>query len=383
VKLLVVAGEASGDLHAAAAVRALQALAPGTECFGMGGARLAAAGLESLYDAQSISVMGITEVLGKIPHVFSVIDGLARAAEERKPDVALLVDLPDFNLRLAKRLRRLQIPTLLYVCPTVWAWREGRVKLLRRDLDQVLCIYPFEEGYLRERGVNATFVGNPLLDDEAAGEAPPALPAGATGALRLALMPGSRATEVQRLLRPMLEAVQIWMAQRPVELAIPVASTVGTAAIAAELQRAGLSAQLVPDGTRAVLSWAQVALVKSGTVTLETALAGVPMAVVYKMSPVTALIARAMLRIQFVSLPNLLLDRPLVPELLQGAATPAAMAAALEEVLTRRDELQAGYREVRAKLGGAGAAARVAAAVLGAARERSRGASASAGDATP
>ncbi len=361
--MLVVAGEASGDLHAAAALRALRVRAPDVELFGMGGDHARAAGLRTLFDAKEISVMGITEVLGKIPRVFELLDALEDACRESPPDVALLVDLPDFNLRLAQRLTALGVPVLLYVSPTVWAWREGRVELLKRDVAQVLCIYPFEEPFLRERGVRARYVGNPLLD---------ALPCAARplerrGGLRLGLLPGSRQGEVARLLRPMLAAAKQLALQRPVELAIPVAPAISRAALEVELAAAGLAAQLVDGDSRAVLDWAEVAIVKSGTVTLEAALAETPMVVVYKTSPVTALVARAMLRVQHVALPNLLLGRALVPALLQGAATPERMVAAVEVVLARRQALVTGYREVKALLGGAGAAANVADAVARAA----------------
>ena len=204
MKVLVVAGEASGDLHAAAAVRALRARVPDLECFGLGGGQVRAAGVDTLYDAASISVMGITEVIGTIPHVFAVIDGLAEAAESRRPDVALLVDLPDFNLRLARRLRELRIPVVLYVSPTVWAWREGRVKLLKRDLHQVLCIYPFEEPYLRERGVNALYVGNPLLDEEA-GVTHSTLAVTPDGLVLREVAPGVSARDVQERTGPTLK----------------------------------------------------------------------------------------------------------------------------------------------------------------------------------
>ena len=246
--------------------------------------------------------------------------------------------------------------------PTVWAWREGRVKLLARDVSQVLCIYPFEEPFLRERGVNVRYVGNPLLDRSESSSNRRELQK--LPGLRLGLLPGSRHGEVSRLLRPMLVAAKRIAAKREVTLAIPVAPAISKELLEAELAVAQLTAQLVEGDSRAVLEWAEVAIVKSGTVTLEAALAETPMVVVYKASPVTGLIARAMLRIEHVSLPNLLLGRELVPELLQGAATPERMAAAIEDVLARKAELVAGYREVKALLGGPGAAGNVADAVV-------------------
>jgi len=359
-RFLVVAGEASGDLHAAAAVRALKTRAPEAELFGMGGTHLRAAGVEILYEASEIAAMGATEVLAKLPRLAAVLRGLTRAAKERRPSVALLVDVPDFNLRLARRLRQLGIPVIYYVSPMVWAWREGRCRAMARDLREVLCIYPFEEPFLRARGVNARYVGNPLLDDWI--EPTPA-PAADSGPLRLAVLPGSRPPEVAKLLAPMLEAVKLLARTRPVEVTIPIAPTIDRAVVQAGLDRAGVVGHLT-ENTHAALRWSQVALVKSGTATLEACLAERPMVVVYRMSAISAFIARRVLRVKHVSLVNLLAERELVPELLQDAATPEAMAQAVENVLARRDELLSGYREVRAKLGGPGAAGRVAETLL-------------------
>ncbi len=363
-RFLVVAGEASGDLHAAAAVRALKARAPEAELFGMGGSHLRAAGVELLYEASEIAAMGITEVLGKLPRLVGVLGGLTRAAKERRPAAALLVDVPDFNLRLAKRLHRAGIPVVYYVSPMVWAWREGRCKVLARDVREVLCIYPFEEAFLRERGVNARYVGNPLIDELV--EPVPAT-ASADGALRLAVLPGSRPSEVARMLGPMLEAVKLLARTRVVEVTIPIAPTIARAVVQAGLDRAGVVGRLVEHGSEA-LRWCNVALVKSGTGTLEACLAERPMVVVYQVSAGSAFIGRRMLRVKHASLVNLLAGRELVPELLQEKATPEAMARAIEDVIGRQDELIKGYREVRAKLGGPGAAGRVADALLAVAR---------------
>jgi lipid-A-disaccharide synthase len=359
-QFLVVAGEASGDLHAAAAVRALRNRAPDVELFGMGGSHLRAAGVEILYEASEISAMGITEVLGKLPRLFGVLRGLTSAARERRPAAALLVDVPDFNLRLAQRLHRLGIPVIYYVSPMVWAWREGRCRALAHDVRELLCIYPFEEPFLRARGVNARYVGNPLLDEL---KEPTPSPVSADGALRLAVLPGSRPSEVARMLGPMLEAVKLLARTRAVEVTIPIAPTIEAAMVQAGLDRAGVVGRLVEE-TAEALRWSQAALVKSGTATLEACLAERPMVVVYKVSAGSAFIGRRVLRVKHVSLVNLLAERELVPELLQEAATPEAMAKAIEDVIGRGEELVRGYREVRAKLGGPGAAGRVAETLL-------------------
>lgn len=364
-RVLVVAGEASGDLHAAAVARALRAKLPTAELFGMGGQHLRAAGVETLHDASEVAVMGLTEVVGKIPRILGVLNDLARAAASRRPAAALLVDLPDFNLRLARRLRRLGIPVIYYISPMVWAWRAGRTRQLARDCREVLCIYPFEEAFLRARGVNARFVGNPLLDAVAAAQPLADAPA---GTLRLALLPGSRQQEIARLLSPMLAAAALLSAERPVSVAIPVPATLSVASVAQQVAEAKLPAaiqvQIVKERTADVLRWCEVALCKSGTATLEVCLSDRPLVVVYKMSAVTGAVARAMLQLSSVSLVNLLAGRAVVPELLQSGATPQAMRAAVLDVLGRREEISQAYAEIRAALGGAGAAQRVAETLL-------------------
>ncbi len=367
---LVVAGEASGDLHAAAVVRELRRRVPGAVCFGMGGDRMRAEGVETLYDAREVAVMGISEVLPRLPHILGALRGLARAGRERRPTAALLVDLPDFNLRLAARLKREGIRVVYYVSPMVWAWRPGRTRRIARVVDRLLCIYPFEEPFLRERGVPATYVGNPLLDEPApaAGGAEARRGLGLDPALpTLALLPGSRSAEVERLFPVMLDAAERLASEGPLQAIVPVASTVdqGRLEQLAEGRRARVFFRR--GRTLDILAAADAAIVASGTATLETLLADRPMVVVYRVSWLSWLVARLLVRVAHVALVNLLAGRRLVPELLQRALTPTAVADALRTVWRdagRRAELLAGYREVRETLGGPGASARVAEALL-------------------
>ncbi len=369
---LVVAGEASGDLLAAAAVRAVRRRVPGARFFGMGGDDARAAGVETIYDAREVAVMGITEVLGRLPGILAALRGLSRLARERRPDAALLVDLPDFNLRLARRLKAAGIRVVYYVSPMVWAWRPGRTRRIAACVDELCCIYPFEEPFLRERGVRATYVGNPLIETprptaegpaaRAALGADPSLPA-------VALLPGSREREVERLFPAMLAAAEQLAAQGPLQAIVPVAPTVDAGRLARLAAGRRLPVRLVSGKTAEVLAAADAALVASGTATLETLLAGRPMVVVYRVSWLSWLVGRLLVRVAHVAIVNLLAGRRLVPELLQGAAKPAAMAEALRGVWRdagRRAELLAGYQEVREKLGGPGASERVAALLLGA-----------------
>lgn len=372
---LVVAGEASGDLHAAGVVRAVCARRPGAKFFGMGGEHMRSAGVQTQYDAAEIAVMGFTEVLPRLPRILGALSGLTRLAIERRPTAALLVDLPDFNLRLAKRLRRAGIRVVYYVSPMVWAWRAGRTRQIAASVDQMLCIYPFEEAFLRERGVAATYVGNPLLEEPAplrsGAEARRAL--GLQPGLRtLALLPGSRMSEIQRIFPAMLDAAERLAEDGPLQVLVPVAPTVDEAVLTRMTAGRKTPIFLRTGRTADLLAATDAALVASGTATLETLLAGRPMVVVYRVSWLTWLIARALVKVAHVAIVNLLAGRRLVPELLQNAMQPEAMAAELRRVWEdggNRAELLAGYYKVRQSLGGPGASDRVAAVLLGDGRD--------------
>ncbi|MHB1844385.1 MAG: lipid-A-disaccharide synthase [Deltaproteobacteria bacterium] len=368
---LVVAGEASGDLHAAAAVQAAKERCPGARFIGMGGERMRGAGVETVYDASEISAMGITEVIGRLPRILRALRGLVRLAAERRPDAALLVDLPDFNLRLAKRLKRLGVPVIYYVSPMVWAWRARRTRMMARVIDRLLCIYPFEEPFLRARGVQATFVGNPLLE-----EAPPRREGpDARAALGLdrslptvALLPGSRESEVRRLYPAMLEAAALFQAAHGrTQLVVPIAPTIDGQQLERLARGYGLDVTLSRERTIDILAAADLAVVASGTATLEAMLAGRPMVVVYRVSWLTWLIGRLLVKVAHVAIVNLLAGRAIVPELLQRQMTPKAIASSLRSLWLdagRRREMLDAYREVRERLGGPGASAHVAKALL-------------------
>jgi lipid-A-disaccharide synthase len=366
-EVLIVATEASADLHAARALDELRQLRPDLRAFGMGGPRLRAAGLEALHRAEDMSVMGIGEVLPKIPVILRILRDLAAAAEARRPSAALLVDSPDFNLRLAKRLKRAGIKVVYYVSPTVWAWRRGRVKTIARVVDRMLCILPFEERFYEGTGVSARFVGHPLAERPRP-EAPALYRARlglAPDRTTIALVPGSRPSEVKRIFPPMLAAAERLRARHAdAQFVIPVAPTLSEAALRPHLARhASLDVKLVPAGMEAAVGAADAALVKSGTSVLETALMLRPMVVVYRLSWLSYAVGRLFVRLAHFALVNLLAGRTLVPELLQRQATPERMAAELEALLAdgpaRTAQLR-GLEEVRASLGEPGAPRRVA-----------------------
>jgi len=366
-EILIVAGEASADLHAARVLEELRRLRPGLTAFGVGGPRLREAGLEALYPAEDISVMGLVEVLPRIPRILSILRGLARAAEARRPKVALLVDLPDFNLRLARKLKALGVKVVYYISPTIWAWRRGRAFQIAKVVERMLCILPFEPEAYRGTGVQAAFVGHPFA------ERPEPGPPGdyrrglglAPGRTTVALVPGSRRSELKRLFPPMLEAAERIRAVHPdVQFVVPVAPTLSRDQLAPFLaSHATLDVTLVDGRTDEVVGASDASLVKSGTSTLEAGLMLRPLVVVYKFSWLSYLVARLLVRLTFFSLVNLLVGRRVVPELLQGGASPEAMAAEVLAVLPEGPARQAqleGLRQVRAALGEPGAPERVA-----------------------
>lgn len=370
-QILVVTGEASGDAHAAELVAALQARRPDLRFFGMGGSKLAARGVELLFGAHEVSVMGITEVLPKIPRILQVLKGIAAAAAERRPACAILVDIPDFNLRLAAKLKALGVPVAYYVSPMIWAWRRGRVKTIHKLVDRMLCILPFEEAFYRDSGVDARYVGSPVVEQVPA-------PSSAADfrqrlglsveAPTLALLPGSRMSEIRRLLPDMVNAAKQLAAERPgLQIVVPVAPTIAREEITSRFEGSGLSPRLIDGRAPEAVGASDAAIVASGTAVLEAGLMQRPLVVVYRVSLITYLVGRLMLKVAHVALVNLLANRRLVPELLQGDMTPERIASEVRRVWepgAPREEMLRGLEEVRGRLGGPGAAERAAEAVM-------------------
>ncbi len=367
-EILIAAAEASADHHAARALEALRRLRPDVTAFGLGGPELRAAGLDALRRTEELSVMGIAEVLPRIPVILGILRQLAAAAAARRPALALLVDAPDFNLRLARRLRRAGVPVVYYVSPSVWAWRRGRLRTIARVVERMLCILPFEERFYAGSGISARYVGHPLAE-----RPPPREAASYRVALGLAparttvaLLPGSRRSEVRRMLPRMLAAAELLRGRHPdAQFVVPVASTLDVALFEPELARhPGLPVMLARGGSELALGAADAALVKSGTSVLEAALMLRPMVVVYRLSWLSYLVGKALVRLTHFALVNLLAGRTVVPELLQRQASARRMAEALEPLLSEASPARvaqlAGLSEVRASLGPPGSALRVA-----------------------
>jgi lipid-A-disaccharide synthase len=363
---LIVAGEASGDQHAADVVRQLRQLRPELRLFGMGGPKLEAQGVERLFSASEISVMGLVEVLPKLRRIVTVLNALERAAARRRPDLAILVDVPDFNLRLAKRLKRLGIPVAYFISPMVWAWRRGRLRTIEEVVDEMLCILPFEEPFYRRAGVRAKYVGSPVLE-QVPPVAPPEAFRAALGLAQeptLALLPGSRGSELARILPEGVKAAAMLHREWPsMQVVVPVAPGIDPARIRTAFEGSGVSPILVEGRAPEVVGASDVAIVASGTATLEAGLMERPLVVVYRMAASSALIARAALKIPHVSLVNLLAGREVVPELLQGEMTAENIAREARRLWPpgpERSRVLEGLAEVRRALGPPGAARRTA-----------------------
>jgi lipid-A-disaccharide synthase len=369
----MVAGEASGDLHGATLARALATLSPGVKLAGMGGSRMADAGVRLVRRAERVTVVGGTEALGRLPALWSAFQALRQQLRSRRPGVLVLIDFPEFNMRLARVARRLGVPVVYFVAPQLWAWRRGRVRTMARDVSRVLAIFPFEVGLYQEAGVPVEFVGHPVLDVLPALDRDAARAGLATdGETLVGLLPGSRDAEVRRHLPVLLGAAQRIAARRPrARFVVPVAPTIAAAPVAEAARAAGLPVDVLPGEAYRVMAAADLLLVASGTATLEAACYGTPMVVLYRLSAVSHWLARRLVRgVSHISLPNIIAGRGIVPELIQGEATPDAVAEAGLQLLeddAARAHQRAALLEVRARLGEAGAGLRAARAVL---RER-------------
>jgi lipid-A-disaccharide synthase len=362
VRVLLVAGEASGDLHAANLLLALRRLDPSVEAHGVGGERLRAAGLECIARSEELSVMGLAEVVRELPRLLALSRRVRRAAVALRPDVAVLVDSPDFNLPLARVLRHAGIPVLVYISPQLWAWRAGRVRRIRRDVRRVLCILPFEVPFYERHGVAAEYVGHPLIDELAPVlEAPPAVDPES-----IAILPGSRWHEVEALLPAMLGAGAALAAARPsLRVRLIVAPGLSLERMRGLLGAHADAVELVTEDRHQRLASCAAAMVASGTATLECALLGVPMVVGYRLHPLTYQLARRLVKVPFVSLVNLTAGERVVPELVQHDFTEGSLGREVRRLLGPDGAaVREGLREVRRRLGEPGASERAARAVL-------------------
>lgn len=329
------AGEASGDTYAAELVRELSRLRPGLTFWGCAGPKMQASGVEPVVDAASLSVVGLVEVLGHLPRIYGEFRKLTYAATQRRPRLAVLTDSPDFNLRLAEKLKRLGIPVVYLVAPQVWAWRESRVKAIRRDVDHLLCIFPFEEPWFRSRDVCATFIGHPLTRSarprwnrvefyERHGLDP--------GRPFVPLLPGSRVGEVARHLPIVADAAtRLFPVQTALALPAGFRARAGEAFFRERIDVSSI--QVIEGETSDALAHADVALAASGTVTVEAAILGTPLVTFYRVAPASWFLGRRFVRAPFLTMVNLLAGGMIVPERMQDEATGEQLAADVKHLL--------------------------------------------------
>jgi len=366
-KIMIVAGEASGDIYGADLAREALKLDPSLHFFGIGGARMREAGVDTLVDSADMAVVGLVEVLKHFDVISGAFLKLKRILFSGRPDLLILIDYPGFNLRLAKAARKAGVKVLYYISPQIWAWRQGRVRKIARLVDHMAVILPFEAPFYERAGVPVSFVGHPMIDlvkvsggrDEAAagfGLDP--------GRKIVGLFPGSRRNEIERLL-PVIVGAAVLLKQRfpDIQFALPLASTLRHEDIAPQLAAAGLEVAITRERIHDLIRACDAVISVSGTVTLEIALVGTPMVIIYKLSPLTYQLAKRLVKVNNIGLCNIVGGETVVKELIQAEANPAMVADEIGAILT-----DAGYagsiREklaaIRERLGGGGASANVA-----------------------
>jgi len=369
-RIMIVAGEAAGDLHGGDLAREILARDPRCDLFGIAGERMRAAGVRALVKTEDIHGLGLSELASTFTRTVRAFGALRRIIRREKPALVILIDYAEFNLILSGVAKRAGVPVLYYITPQVWAWRRGRVGKLVERADRLAVVLPFEAELFASAGDRVSFVGHPLLD-----RVKPAQDRAATlqrhgiapGARLLAILPGSRRAEVRYLLRPMIEAARVLARDHGLVPVLALAPTLESDQVD-KVGRTNLEGVHIVEGdTYSIIAASELALVTSGTATLETALLACPMVIAYKVSPLTYILGRMLITgVDFVGMPNILAGRQIVPELIQGQVTARNIVRAAEPLLseTIRAETQAALRSLRERLGAPGAAARVAAMAL-------------------
>ncbi len=368
-RLFLVAGEASGDLQGGLLAEALRSKAPEIHIEGIGGEAMERAGVALFHRNDEMGVTGIVEVARHLPRILRLLNAAARRIEESKSEAAILIDYPDFNLRLAARLRRRGIKVIYYISPQLWAWRRGRIETIRRTVARMIVIFPFEEALYREAGIPVSYVGHPLVERVRPSRPRPEIRAElgvGAGERLIVLMPGSRRSEISRI-APVLDAARQRLSGRPgLRWALALAPGIERELLP-ESMRSDPSMPARAGATYDLLAACDLAVAASGTATLEAAILGAPMIVVYKMHPLTWEIARRLVKVEHVAMANLVAGKRIVPELLQGEAVPERLADEILRFLDDPDLLlrtREALLEAAAKLGAGGASGRAAEAVL-------------------
>jgi lipid-A-disaccharide synthase len=369
IPVMIVAGERSGDMYGGRLASALTTRPPEFSLFGCGGDAMRQAGVETVVDSHQFAMVGITEVVSGLPRAWRAFNRLVEEARRRHPQLAILIDSPSLNMRLAAKLKRLSVPVLYFVSPQIWAWKKWRLRQLAARVDKMVCIFDFEEQIYRRAGVPAEYVGHPLVDtvkphisrEEFFAQAglDPSIDT-------VAVLPGSREIEISYILPPVLRAVALLSERRRLQFILAVAPTLDAARIERHLRRNSAirgPVRIMTHATYDVLAHSTLAVVASGTATIEAALLGRPMVVVYRVSPVTAFFARWMVDVPFFSMVNILAGEEAVPELIQSGFTASRLTAEVERILDHPEvqlEMSRKFQALRSRLGNGGAIDRVA-----------------------
>lgn len=377
MKIMMSAGEVSGDLHGERLARAIREQAPDTELIGFGGARMERAGVKLFRNFADYNVMGVWEVIKNLRRILKLLDDLTAYMEKERPDLLVLIDYPDFNWRLAKRAKKLGIPVFSYIPPSAWAWRKGRAKKCAALADTFVAIFPHELPVYEAAGANISFLGNPLVDTVKA-ELPEKEARAFFGIApedhAVLLMPGSRRQEITMLLPAMLEAAKLLAVKRPgTKFFLPVAAASYEPLIEQLVAEHGVEVKLTHENRYALMGLADVAAAASGTVVMEAALMGLPCVSLYRLAPLNYMIGRALVHVEHFTLPNILLGETIQPELLQDEVEPHRIADELARLYrgeAAREKTRAKLQEACQRLGPPGAAGRVAAKILEAAHDK-------------
>lgn len=364
-KVFISAGEASGDMHGARLLGALQKLSPGITAAGVGGQALAGAGMEILCPSEELTMMGFSELPQKLPAIWRALKMLKAHLRQARPDLVILIDFPDFNFRLGKAAKKLGLKVLYYISPQMWAWRPGRAQAMAGFVDHLAVVFPFEPEFLAKTApeLNTTFVGHPLLDQPEDETQPPPLPV-PEGSEVVGLLPGSRKSEIDHILPLLFESARLLRHKRPLtHFVLPLAPGLSQEVLEPHLPLAPPGLTILPGGAARVMRHARLLLIASGTATLQAALAGAPMVVLYKTGALNFWLAKRLVQVDFIAMPNLIAGKAVLPELIQGQAKPQAVAAAALELLDHgpaRSEMLAGLKDVKQRMGGPGASGRTA-----------------------
>lgn len=365
--IMIVAGEASGDMHGAHLIDQMLKRDPALKFYGIGGKKMKAAGVELLADASEMAVVGLTEVLSKLRQILKIMAAMKKSMDERRPDLVILIDYPDFNLPLAKAARKRGIKVFYYISPQVWAWRKGRIRQIKKTVTRMAVILPFEVETYRQGGFSVDYVGHPLLDMVKPHYSRQELRKQfglAEDKITVAILPGSRMSELRELMPELLSAAEILKKEIPeIQFVLPLADTLEESRVSEMLSGCHVNVKVISGQTYDIVSCADLALVASGTATLETALLNVPMVIVYKISLLSYVIGRLIIDVKNIGLVNIIAGRTIVPELVQNDANGPRIAREALSILrdeARKEKIIKELLTIRAMLGEPGAAIRAA-----------------------